>query len=409
MSSAHAYTTYLTYAYQSAYVAGLADTALLVDGNFGQGFTAGYVKGLSADIQQRIISFTNDTLNNYGPCSNAGASYNAATESFDFSGVTEAQKRPCFDYLSKGIYAIAGAGTAGSAAVIGTPVIRATSFAQMQTISKAIGSRGQSRGNAGINRVAFGGEKAATGLAAGGVPSKSSVWFSYDGTDLKNTNPGTQAKTGVDNFVGGFDYQMSDRLTVGISLAKDYTKVDAKYLNNAKIDIDGITLAPYVGYQLDQNWSVDAAIGLGSGKMDTAERGTPISSLKFDRSFLGANATYTRWIDQLQVNGRISYMNAAEKFSSSGDFTGFTNRAEQIRLGAQVGYSMASMMPYVGLTQISDINVKAKNADNYAYNLDVGVNIFGKNGMVGGIAYSEEFSRQYQKKQSWTANLSIRF
>lgn len=316
--------------------------------------------------------------------------------------------------------------------------IYSTSVQQMQSISNAVGSRLNGAG-APSGAIADSGQR--TGMAAGNAGSKWNVWASVnddknkydrggftdpaiDGTNVHNN----KADISVTNAVLGFDYIVSPLWTVGLSLAADHgsgstESFKAGVSNGATgLTTDGYTLAPYVSMLINQDWSFDATLGFGKGKL-SSDGGL---SGKSDRQFYGMNLNYAKWYGNWQVTGKGSYFYGEEKYgdiSSAGvgvlKGTSAKNKLDQIRLGMQAGYWMGGAMPYFGLAYSGDLKhsssataavQSATEIGKNAWLWSLGLNFFSlKNGVTGGISYNQESGRDHAKHDSVIANISFRF
>lgn len=299
-------------------------------------------------------------------------------------------------------------------------LLQGTTVQTMLTITNSISSRASFVG--GPMRLSSLGEPR-TGMAAGDASSKLNVWGSYGFISREDTKAGQQTDADIDNPVIGADYQIAPNLVLGVSGAFD--DGDGNIFNavgfaKTRFENKGYSIAPYVAWQINQNWSLDAAIGWGEGKFKTNSPGGP-GSADSDRMFGGANLSYTRWMDNWQFLGKGSYMYAEEEYENS-KFngvtvanTGVTNKLSQLRLGAQAGYWLGGgWLPYAGLAFVSDSDVSPKVApgikwDKQAWVGTVGINYFSaKNDIYGGIAINDE-SRNGTTNTSVLLNINFRF
>ncbi|OGQ48122.1 MAG: hypothetical protein A3H42_03360 [Deltaproteobacteria bacterium RIFCSPLOWO2_02_FULL_46_8] len=306
----------------------------------------------------------------------------------------------------------------------------------MSVISKLIGARpaaGQS--GSGSKKVADSGQH--IGMAAGNSAAQWNFWGSvssdknkYDrGGFIANATPRNNTRSiDITNAVIGGDYQLNSTAVLGLSAAFDHSSGTGESFNTgasvgiANINSNGYTVAPYVGWQINQNLSLDASLGFGRAKSDTD--GT---TGKADRLFYGANLSYANWYGNWQMTGKGGYMHGEEK---SGNLTSpvagvllgteVTNKIDQLSFGARAGYGLNdSVMPYLGLTYSNDISRSTslsaaaqlgselgKNAFVWAF----GVDFFSVgNSITGGISYNHETGRTYSKNNSLMANINFRY
>jgi len=282
----------------------------------------------------------------------------------------------------------------------GTVSINSTSFAQVVTISNIISSRfflvGRPRQKTEIN------EK---GMAGGGENPRWNLWGNLTNSDTHQDQNTVNFNSTVLTTVIGGDYALSQNMVLGVSGSFD--NGDGSLGANSDFTSKGFSIAPYIGFQFSPELVLDASVGIGSGELD-------LNSLekKSDRWFGAANLSYNHWIDNIQLTGKFSYLHGEEAYHDDA-----RNKLDQVRLGVQAGYWMESVMPYAGLSYSSDIsrssslvNAPTDPIGKEAWIWTVGFNFFSlRNGMTGGIAYSQEEGRSYQKNNLLIANIGIRF
>lgn len=320
-----------------------------------------------------------------------------------------------------------------------TQEIASTSFTQMLAISRAVSARNMA-GNSRPENVASADQR--FGMAAGTPASQWNVWGSVNG-DKNKFDRGSYldpvggqfhnqtSSTNVTNAVFGGDYQLAPTVAAGLSAAFDSSRgntsstnlsTPAVAPNTASSSTSGYTVAPYLGWQINKDWSLDATLGMGSVKLNT----TDVSG-KADRVFYGTNLTYASWMGNWQLTGRGSYLHGQEKYGNLTSGTGLlmagtatTNKIDQLRVGGQAGYWMnENVMPYFGLSYSSDISRSTSataasqlgsDIGRTAWVYSLGANFFSiRNSITGGIAYNQEASRTYAKNNNLMANINFRF
>ena len=317
-----------------------------------------------------------------------------------------------------------------------TQEIHSTSISQMLAISQAVTARNRA-GNTRPEKTASVDQR--FGMAAGNSPAQWNFWGSvnsdknkydrgmyYDPASLNNH--GQTSTTNVTNAVVGGDYQLTPTVAVGVSAAFDSSSGNAlstNYSNNtsnaSSSSTSGYTVAPYIGWQINQDWSLDATLGTGSVKLNTTE-----VTGKANRTFYGANLSYAKWMGNWQLSGKGSYLHGEEKYgdltSGAGVLlagTGVTNKIDQMRLGGQAGYWMNdNVMPYFGLDYAADIGRSTTSTASQlgteigrsAWVYSLGANFFSiSNSITGGIAYHQEVGRTYSKISNLMGNINFRF
>ncbi len=310
----------------------------------------------------------------------------------------------------------------GGSAGESTQQINATSFSQAIAISRAISNR--------FNPIE--GEPVAIndtkGLSAGGQPQPWNVWGSIEQNDtdvsyfvplVVNKHKGS---TEIQNTVIGADYALSPAMVVGFSAAFDrgdgwgqnVGAVPGPKLDNST---DGYLLAPYLGYQISKEFTLDVSAGLGSGDFST-----DTTEADVDRWFAAANLSYNRWMGNVQLTGKFSYLHGEEDYSDAKiNATGLKvantsaeNKIDQIRLGAQAGYWMNGIMPFAGLGYTSNVSRSSDAGDDPlgrdTFVATLGVNFYSLSSKVsGGIFYEEELDRSNSDNQLIAANINFRF
>lgn len=279
-----------------------------------------------------------------------------------------------------------------------TQLISTTSLQQMLTISNALAFRNQML-QGGSARVASSG----LGMAAGGASSKWNVWGSLAADNMKYDD-GAGATMGADatNTVLGADYALSPVLAVGLTTSFDRVTGD---FNLTGYTSKGYSIAPYVGWQINKELSMDATVGMGEGEFSFAG-----GSIYADRLFFGSNLNYTRWMGDWQFAGRASYLHGEEEYLGAKS----TNKLSQWRAAGQVSYWMNGIQPYLGLAYSTDrrtaANVPVNDLGKNAWLWSAGVNFFSlSSGMTGGLVYSRETGRSYGDRDNLMANINYRF
>ena len=258
---------------------------------------------------------------------------------------------------------------------VATQLISNTSLQQMLTISNAVGFRMGILQSRPANIVS---SNQTFGLAAGGN-EKWNAWGSLSA----NNNEYKGFDQDVTTAVSGLDYTVAPTLVAGASVA--YDRSTGSLFN---ITTTGYTVAPYLGWQINKDWSLDASMGWGEGKTNI---GT--NEIKPDRFFYGTNLSYTQWSGNWQFTGKASYLYGEEKYEST--LLNAKNKIDQWRLGGQAGYWMAGgIMPYFGLAYSTDDTKTALAGTNdlgkNAWTVSVGANFFSlANNLTGGIVYNQ--------------------
>ena len=297
-------------------------------------------------------------------------------------------------------------------------VVTASSFTQIGAISTSLVARMQ----AGSGPMAVT-SAPVRGMAAGGT-SPWNAWASLaDNETRQHFNIGINKiknDLSVTNAVVGGDYTFVSGLVLGASAAIDRgegsmqpTAAAAREASTTK----GWAIAPYLGYQINKEFSLDATVGLGSGK--TSALGGADST--GDRLFYAANLNYSRWVKDFQFSGKLGYLHGEEDLGLTTvngvavANTAAKNKLDRMLVGAQVGYWMGNgAQPYAGVTYLGDRRKSSlAGADpigKQAWQWALGMNFFSlSRGINAGIAATWESGRSNQKSGVLTGNIGMRF
>ena len=265
----------------------------------------------------------------------------------------------------------------------------------------------------------------ARGLAAGGMPAPWNVWGNVDQTNSDFSYAGPFGKQRGENdiltSVIGLDYSLSPIMVVGVSAAFDNGdgwghNASAGAAPKNKTDTDGYMIAPYIGFQLDKSWALDASAGFGEGDFSA----TGGVKADIDRWFAAANLSYSRWVGNWQFNGKASYLYGNEETGNvKVNGVKFVNTASEntlgrLRVSAQASYWMNGFMPYAGLGYTSNVHrdsdVGSDPLGRDTFVATLGVNFFSlPNRITGGIYYEEELDRSHSDNRLISANINYRF
>jgi len=310
-------------------------------------------------------------------------------------------------------------GTGGN---ISQDVIVGSTFYQTQTVSHIINNRFNTWGK--TDQLTSNGM---TGLSAGASTAKWSTWANFNSNTQRYTAYGprtSQSESETGNLVLGADYLIHPKFVLGISLALDQT--EAKSYPNAtqvglgitlplNIETRGFNVAPYLGWQITPEWTLDASAGFGKGHYRD-----DLALAKSDRRFAAVNLSYTRWFGNWQALGKASFFHATDKYGDSTvnaigviPGSGYRNKLSQFRLGGQVGYWMQGVMPYAGLAYTNDVSRSAQANtpwDKSAFVMTLGVDFTSvKDSVTAGFAYNREMGRSDSRNYNLIGTLNIRF
>jgi hypothetical protein len=294
------------------------------------------------------------------------------------------------------------------AAVVSSQAQRSTSIQQATIISSMLSSISNRGIGAGPRRVALGEQK---GMAAGGEAPGWNIWANVSGSKVGQA---AVFDGDVQNDIGGIDYALNGEAVVGVSVGNDTSKID---LFGTKLKSTGRMIAPYISYQFNETYSIDAVAGYATG--DSTYTAGTTGKQDIRRTFSALNANGNWWFADWQVTGKAGYIDAEEKLNSFVDGSGANvagsiNRVKQVRIGAQVAYWFDGVMPYLAVTHVRDLNDPTYSgvttpAGKEANNVALGVNFLQGKELTGSVAYSSERGRSNSKNDVFMASLSYRF
>ncbi len=182
------------------------------------------------------------------------------------------------------------------------------------------------------------------------------VWANSSSTDFKNkfrrlTFDGTNHM-----LLAGLDFSLAENHLLGVSFISESTDIDTRF-NLGSQRIDGVTVAPYYGWSITDNWSLD--LGFGLSEMDTDQyrtqpfvtpiivippSGTPtiIPSVKRKPIVVTSKTSGERSFGTLDING----------FWTAGDFS----------LGARLGY-LSTKTEQDGYVESNDTEVRPSSLE----------------------------------------------
>lgn len=176
-------------------------------------------------------------------------------------------------------------------------------------------------------------------------------------------------------------------------------------------------VAPYIGMSLNKELALDASAGWGQGKLSQSGG----ISADADRWFAGANLNYSRWMGNTQISGKLGWMHGEEDYDNARVNgaalvnTGAKNKIDQWRIGGQASWWINGVMPYVGLSYLTErrSTTLAGATDPIgkdAWLFSAGANLLSlSSGITGGVAYEQEFGRSNQDNYRLIANIGLRF
>lgn len=233
---------------------------------------------------------------------------------------------------------------------------------------------------AGGEDVSFLGESNMKGLAAGDHFSGWGVWATTSYVDYDGDNNLTRTANAVSKVVYdadtksvlfGADRFVTDRMVMGISAGYEYTEVFTLF-NGGNTHTDGFTIAPYAAYLINDNFSVDAAVGYSSletdaDRLELGTGSTLLSDYDSDRWFVSTNLNAATAYNDFYLSGRVGWLYSAEEqdgYTETGSTGGAGNRTvgdrdvwiSQIIVGGEAAYNNGRTEPYIGAAYVHDLS-----------------------------------------------------
>jgi hypothetical protein len=282
------------------------------------------------------------------------------------------------------------------------------------------GAANRSEFSSGVSRYALDNQMGQA--AASGAP-RWNAWFAvgeneqaYDYQPARSTGRSTLT-------LGGIDYTYSSNIVAGVAVNADRTRTTFQSNQNSPLSVNGLTVAPYVSVPFARNWLFDASIGWGEADIKFTDYVAQAEgNTKSDRMFASVAVSYATRLGAFNVNGKANYIETSDKIAS---FTmtdrtfipATTLRVTQARLGVQASYNAGMFMPYLGVTYIRDLQSPNQAAfagqtpanDKDGWQIAVGVNVFSRGALSGGLMFTSETARQQVKNDVFLANLAVRF
>lgn len=200
---------------------------------------------------------------------------------------------------------------------------------------------------------------ARTSLAAGemtGYPV--GMWVNLGYTDSSNDFVASAFES--DRFSGlmGLDLAPSENVLIGVAFGAESADVKTAF-NRGEADVDGLTIAPYIGVGMG-NFSADAAAGYTGVRIDQFRiipgTSTRISSHADGRRwFASGNLHYSRGWGDLLFTGSAGVVYTESRTGAFTESNGvavgtFDSKLGQVRLSAELAYDSGAWEPFARAT-----------------------------------------------------------
>ncbi|HEX5054958.1 MAG TPA: autotransporter outer membrane beta-barrel domain-containing protein [Gammaproteobacteria bacterium] len=202
--------------------------------------------------------------------------------------------------------------------------------------------------------------------AGAGEPGQS-FWLNYNSTDFENTFERTAFDGSSELALLGYDLALTENHLVGLAIGSESTEIDTAF-NNGEMETEGLTVTPYYGWLISDNWSFD--LSFGYSELDTDQfrvvpeglgtlSGTTITSgTSSERSFATANLNGFWTLGDFSFSSRLGYLsmrNDQDAYieSDGTEVPSASLEFEQTYIGADVAWGRRSQ-PFLGVTMMKD-------------------------------------------------------
>lgn len=264
-----------------------------------------------------------------------------------------------------------------------------------------------------------------TGLSSGDVPLGISVWANPFYTRSKDSNVSTGYKSESFGAFFGGDYALGNDYTIGIMFGVDNTDVKSR-VNGGGSDTVGLTVAPYLRYTIDRNYSVDATVGYTNSDSDNDRiaAGTRITgSSDTNRWFgsVGANGSYwhDRWNFLARLGTTLSYDDRDGFRESNGTYVaGDSSTFGQAQIGGTAGYYFTNLRPWLSATYTYDYkrelpkvaaNQFRPSDDRDQVVFGAGLTVFGLGAVVGDLNVKHSVGKEKYDNTTFGLTFSTSF
>ncbi len=284
----------------------------------------------------------------------------------------------------------------------------------------AFGGFPQVRGSSGLD---------GSGLSAGEHEDvrRINIWANGAYSNYDDSLSSTDMDGRTWNATVGVDYMFLDWLIAGVSVGGEDTHLDTNY-NRGQLDMDGVTVSPYVLFLLNQYIAVDGAVGYSDLDIDQ-DRTLPgtatvvTSSLDADRVFGAAGINASVWRGNWNFSGRLGYFYTTQDNDAFVESDGTVNaeldtQLGQAQLSGRVAYYAGIAMPYVSVAfnydTTHDLAVvgagqEVPSGDRGEFVIAAGADFFVNDMISAGVRADTVQGRANYNAYSASGNVSFRF
>ena len=193
-----------------------------------------------------------------------------------------------------------------------------------------------------------------TGKSGGSAATANGVWIQGLWSNIDKSKSGLELNGNVYNALAGIDHRFENDVVVGMAFGYERTDLNVKF-NSGSLESNGITVAPYMGFKVTPNWSVDLSVGYTRLDYDTTNglNGTS-GSFNADRYFGAANlvGAYASGNWRFQPRTTLSYSREDQDGyteSNGSQVESDTLLLGRLAAGSKVGYAFENFLPYAKL------------------------------------------------------------
>ena len=237
------------------------------------------------------------------------------------------------------------------------------------------------------------------GMAAGDS-SNWSIWATPVVSTFRNNIAPYTSNGTVAMALAGIEYNSDDVMITGISLAGDSTSSQTNS-NGGTYKSTGVTVSPYLVYQINNQWMTDWSAGLGSSQPSTSSSAYGNGNTNATRFFASAGLSNRTEFGSWSVSPRANftyYRDYLAGYTSSNNTVNnaLTSYLYQTKLGATLAYDKPGFSPFISAFQIFNsqtYSVAGQLPSVYpsTYQAIAGINA-SKGKLYGTVAYQMERS-----------------
>jgi len=260
------------------------------------------------------------------------------------------------------------------------------------------------------------------GLSAGDASQTRGIWANLSSTDIEDSNTLTESDASITTYIAGYDQMLDDKTLVGISVTYEDVSVDSAY-NGGSLDSDGITIAPYISYNINDSMAVYAIAGYGWLSYDQNQfNNTAKSDLDAERAFVELNFMAFQNIDRVLFNERIGYLYTHESQDSYTERYTLTNTSakiksnsisfSQLKANFEVAYAGDDLEPYFDIGYYYDTDyekVSGISTDRTGGDYTFGLRIHLSDQLLGEVTATQNFSRHKFNETNFSGNIRYSF